>query len=586
MRCALVVCATLLFVPLSLAQPGGPASGSSMLTVAIAGDASEQQAIKAGAAVIVDIEGQWPMEELVSRFDAGEGQSVVIDQIMPTSGESAVWYRLQFPALQNSTALILALPHPGLDKADFYLPALNSDGTSGWAVQHSGDQQPVADWPVSNLYPAFKLVLGPGEMLTGYLRVTNTYPISLDLELWDAGRFHDHMKNIYLLLGIYIGLVALMVVVSCTQAVSWHEPIHFFYASYVAVLALAQLCLTGLGGEYFWPRLAWWNDRSLSTLALSSGALLHLFFRRLLTDRSVPLVSTWLLVMSFTGGALALASLAPDRTLVLPFVGPYCLLGLLTCLGVAGWYALRRPRVGVWIFAGVACLAAGAMFPILRLLGLLPTTLATLYGAQAGAALHIPLLLVGLYFFSREKRASLLRMGAMLVVDPLTGVANHRVLMRRVERLLARQQRDRGEGALMRVRVSNLPAIRREHGLNVAETAMVHAGALLTELAREGDTVARHREGDFVLMLHGHLARTWLAELGQRLIARGLAECPSLPAATVLHFQLAVADAPAPEPDAEKLLLLLAKVLLDSAKRSGTGLRFLSHTGTEGSSAS
>lgn len=553
--------------------------------LALPSESAANDELQASAHVLVDEKGRLGLEEVIRRFGSGEGEAVVTHRIMPMAGGSAVWYQLQFPQLQTAMPMILGLPHPGLDTADFYRPALQGDGSYRWAVQRSGDQRPVAEWPVANLYPAFNLTLGPGEMLTGYLRVTNIYPVSLNWKLWEASRFHDHMKNGYLLLGIYIGLVFLMVVVSCVQAVSWQEPIHFLYAGYVTVVALTQLCLTGLGGEYFWPRLAWWNDRSLSTLALSSSALLHLFFRRLLADRALPLVSMWLLLMALSGGALVIGSLAPDRTPVMPLVAPYYVLGLLTYLGVAGWYAWRRPRVGLWILAGVACLAAGAIFPILRLFGLLPATLATQYGAQAGAALQIPLLLVGLYFGSREKRASLVRMGAMPTVDPLTGVASHRVLMRRIGRLLERQKRDRDEGAVIRVRIGNLPAIRREHGLDVAETAVVQASALLTGMGREGDTVARHREGDFVLMLQGHLTRAGLVELGQRLIARGLAECPSLPPGTVLHLRLAVADSPAPELDAEMLLQRLGKVLLDSGKRSGTGLWFVARSATDGTTS-
>ena len=558
-----------------LAQPVAAPQGVSPAFPALQNEAAANDTLPGNAWVFVDDKGQLSLDEVVSRFEAGEGKRVVTEQVMATAGGSAVWYRLQFPQLQTSMPMVLALPHPGLDTADFYRLALHVDGSYTWAVQRSGDMRPVADWPIPNLYPAFHLALGPGEILTGYLRVTNIYPVSVNWTLWDNSSFHDHMKNWYLVLGIYTGLVFLMIVVSCIQGVSLREPIHFVYAGYVMVVAVAQLSLTGLGGEYFWPRLAWWNDRSLSTLALASGVLLHLFFRRLLADRQLPGVSLWLLLMALLGGLLVLGSLAPNRAPFLRFFGPYYALSLLTYLGVAIWYVQRRPRVGWWIFAGVVCLSFGAIFPILRLFGLMPTTLATQYGAQAGAALQIPLLMAGLYFRSREKRATFVRIGAMTTVDPLTGVASHRVLLRRIDKLLERQKLHSGEGAVIRIQVSNLQAIRKEHGLETAETAVVQAGALLTGMAREGDTVARHRDGDFVLILHGRLSRSWLAELGQRLIARGLAECPSLPAGTVLYLKLAVAEAPLPETDSALLLKSLDEVLGELARRSGTGLKFV-----------
>ncbi|MDB5964682.1 MAG: diguanylate cyclase domain [Polaromonas sp.] len=555
----------------SLAVVSGHAQSLQPLAV----EASAEEQVRPGARVLVDRSGTWTLPEVIRRFDSGQGEPVLTPHAMPPAGGGAVWYRLQFPRLDTPTPMVLALPHPGLDTADFYRPLQGADGGYQWSGQHSGDRRPVASWPIRNLYPAFSLTLGPGEGQAGYLRVTNVNPVDLNWTLWDANAFHDRMKNWYLGLGMGAGLVFLMLVVSCVQAMSLREPLHFFYAAYVAVLTLSQLSLTGLSGEYFWPHSAWWNDRSLSTLALASSALLHLFFRRLLADRHVPAASNWLLLMALAGAILVACSLAPDRAPFMRLFAPYYVLGLLTYLGVAAWFVRQRPYAGLWILAGMACLACGALFPILRLFGVLPTSLVTQYGAQAGASFQIPLLMVGLYLLSREKRASLLRVGAMPTVDPLTGVASHRVLVRRLERLLERQKRDPGEGAAMRIRVSNLPLIRREHGLDVAETAVVQAGALLTGLAREGDTVARHRDGDFVLILHGQLSRAWLTELGQRLIARGLGECPALPPGTMLTLKLAVCDAPAPRPEAAQLMQSLDDLLAQMAQRPGTGLRFV-----------
>jgi len=229
----------------------------------------------------------------------------------------------------------------------------------------------------------------------------------------------------------------------------------------------------------------------------------------------------------------------------------------------------------MWVLAAMVCLTVGSIFPILRTQGMLPLGTATQYGAQIGAAFEILLLLVALYLRSREKRDNQARVGALTRVDPLTGLGNHRVLLQRLDALLARQRRDPGAGAVLRVRLGNAIDIRQDCGMEAAQSAVVQAGACVAGVASDGDTVARHRDGDFVLILQGHLTRDELTQMAQRLIARGLAESPSLPPNTMLQFRIAVVEAPFNAPDAEQLLHAMGNVLRELSGRSGTGLRFV-----------
>jgi GGDEF domain-containing protein len=158
-------------------------------------------------------------------------------------------------------------------------------------------------------------------------------------------------------------------------------------------------------------------------------------------------------------------------------------------------------------------------------------------------------------------------------------------LLQRLDSLLLRQQRDPGVGAVVRVRLSNAIELRQEYGMETAQSAVVQAGACITSVAQEGDTVARHRDGDFVLVLQGHLTREQLTDIGQRLIARGLSENPGLPLNTVLQLKVAVAEAPFQATDATLLLQSLGAVLGELAGRSGTALRFVNGVNTADSRA-
>jgi GGDEF domain-containing protein len=545
---------------------------------AAASEAAQAAPFSAGRGVLgeglvfVDTSGALTFEQVRSKFDAGEGQPARPQRIMPTGGGGALWYRLALPEVTTPTPLVLTVPHPNMDSVDLYRPAA---GAGQWQQERSGDQIPAVQWPVRHLTPAFELLLQPGETRPTYLRVTHNYPISVPWQLSDPQSFHEQSKESHLLLGVYIGLVLLIAMMSAVHALSWRDSIHLFFAGYVLVVAAGQLALTGLGGEFLWPGSAWWNDTAPVALTLTTAALLHLFLRQMVVDRDAPWLTRGLLAMTLMGAGILAAFLVIGNKSSFNLATPYYVGSMAVYLSVAGWYVWRRPMVGVWVLAAMVCLTVGSVFPILRTQGLLPLGVATQYGAQIGAAFEIPLLLMALYLRSREKRDNQARIGAMTRADPLTGVGNHRVLLQRLDSLLLRQQRDPGAGAVLRVRLGNAIELRQEYGMETAQSAVVQAGACITSVAQEGDTVARHRDGDFVLVLQGHLTREQLTGIGQRLIARGLSESPGLPLNTVLQLKVAVAEAPFQAADATLLLQSLGAVLGELAGRSGTAMRFV-----------
>lgn len=530
----------------------------------------------AAGRVLVDTTGALSVEQVHAKFLAGEGQQIDAGEVVPTGRGRAVWYRVPFPAVATPTQFLLSVPYPNMDNVDFYqLTAPAAAAEARWQEQRAGDMVPVASWPVRHLFPSFDVLAQPGENRPSYLRVAHSYPVSVNWTLEPMNSFREQNQQWYLFLGVYVGIVLLIVLMSALQALTWRDAAQFCFAAYVLVFSLAHLSLTGLAGEYLWPQNAWWNDRAPLALSLLAAAALHLFLGLLVVDRDVPWRSYWMFAMALLGGAIATGFVAWGRGSISAVMVPYYVASVTTYLGVAGWYALRRPRFGLWVLAAMVFAVGGSVFSLLRITGLLSFDVPIQYGAQVAAALEILLLLMAMHIRNRELYTSRERVGSLAKVDPLTGVANHRVLVQRVRRLIIRQQRDPGTGAVIRIRLGNAAAIQQEYGAEAAQNAMVHAGACIIGVSNEGDTVARHRDGDFVLILQGHLTREQLAAIGQRLIARGLAHSPGMPSSMTLQLKLAVAEAPFKAPDANALLQSMESVLEELASRAGTALRFV-----------
>jgi hypothetical protein len=87
--------------------------------------------------------------------------------------------------------------------------------------------------------------------------------------------------------------------------------------------------------------------------------------------------------------------------------------------------------------------------------------------------------------------------------------------------------------------------------------------------------VARHRDGDFVLILKGRVTRDQISEMGQRLIARGLAPSERLPPGAVLQLKVAIAAAPFQAAGVALLLQALDAAVTEMAARPGKALRFV-----------
>jgi len=513
-----------------------------------------------------DPSGSATLDAARAAFASGQGVPNNRSRVMPLGPGRAVWYELALSPVTVPVRAVLTLPIAGLDAVEFHRP----DGSGGWRVQRAGDSVPVADWPVRYLQPAFVFTVQPGEpeRIT-YMRVRHSHPVAVSWVLWDASSFNEANKTWHLVLGGYVGIMVLVLVLAGIHAVFWRDNIHLYFGVHVILVGLTVLSLTGLAGEYLWPRSPWWND--LASLLLPWAALgwTGLFLRELVAERGRRLLSLVLVgqaVICLAGIATLLVS---GRQPIFIFMNAWAASSLLLFLAVAFWYALRRPEVGMWVLAGLAVLSGLALFPVLRNLGLEPPVLATQYGLQLGGVLEIPLVLTGLYFRSRERRDNRLRMHALPRTDPLTGVGTHRVLIERLQQLLERQRRDPQLGAVLRVRVGNLATISNEYGREAAEAAMVRAAECVTRETREGDTTAREQHGDLVLVMDGRMTRDQAIVAGRNIIAGGLKFSGRLPPGVTLSLQVAGACAPFPQGNAQLLLGSLGQLLQDIASDPG-----------------
>ena len=376
----LLACAAMVLSLAALAQtPAGPAGAS-------------LRALQYPADVLMDPSGQQSFAEIQRRFDNGESRPVSGSSPLPLGGERTAWLRISLPDVPAPTEAVLTVAHPGMDSVVLHQPAPGGL----WKVQVSGDKLPVSQWPMPYLHPAFSLEISAADPRPVYLAVQHSTPIGIYWQLWDRASFDRQSSTLHMVLGGYLGFVVLVVILSCFNAYNWRDPIHLVYAGYVVILGLGQLSLTGLAGEYLWPDHARWNDLAAVTVPMFSAGWAAVLVYRLVVERGHRLASGLLLSAMLLSLAMTLGFLLLGREKLF-YVSNFAYMYLTpVVLGCLVWFSFRRPLAGLWALAGFLCLAIGSMFPILRNLNLVPINFYTQFGAQIGAALEIPMLLVAL----------------------------------------------------------------------------------------------------------------------------------------------------------------------------------------------
>lgn len=556
---------------LVLACCGPTAAQSVAPTVAV--PAPVWHGLQYPADVLIDDSGTQTLAAVQDRFARGDFSTVGGNAVQPLRGARTAWFRIRLPPVTSPASAVITVVHPGMDGVVLYHPVAGSN----WQAQYSGDSLPVARWSMPYLHPAFALDVSPEDARPVYMAVRHSSPVGVYWQLWDKASFEQQDRTLHMVLGGYLGFIVLVVILSGVNAFNWRDPIHLVYAIYVVILGLGQLSLTGLAGEYFWPDNSWWNDIAAVAVPMCSAGWAALLVHRLVIERGDRLAGALLVSVMVISQAFAIGFLLLGRDKLFYASNLVYLYFLVVLLGCLVRFALRRPRVGLWALAGFVCLFAGSLFPVLRNLNLVPINFYTQFGAQIGAALEIPLVLVALYVRSRERRDKQVRQNALTRVDPLTGVASHRLLMERLEHLLQRHQRDPNIGAVLRVRLVNDAQIRAAHGQQMVQAALVRAGACVAIPALESDTVGRLADGDFVLLLEGRTNNSLVNDVGQRIIAEGLKLNRKLPPDVVLQLHVACADSPLPKEDGENLLQHLGHLLDEIATHPPKTLRFLNH---------
>ena len=430
---------------------------------------------------------------------------------------------------------------------------LHYRGANGaWVVQEAGTGLPVDRWPVPGRLPTFSLSTDTGKPVRYWLRVEDEQSeFVAPLALFRGDALQASREDEQFALGAFFGLAGLIALAALVNGVAFRDRSFLAFALYIFFLAGGMFGRAGLGAQHLWQDAQVWND---TVLLLWPGAAVAaaLWFVKVLTEPARLSRALDLGVWALIAGLLAAVAVhlvvhsRASNTLVLSLTG----LSLIAIVSMLLWAGLDRRDSQARLVA-LAFLPAVlfALFPLARSFGLLPGSVLTRFGLFLGVAIELPLLYYALNLRLMERREAELRAGALSRTDALTGLPHRQALIERLDASLAASRAQKQHCGLLGVRIANLDALSEEFGRDIADKLLVVAASHLRRVVVGYDMAARVGEREFAVLLEAPVTPETVTSRAQQVVASGLRQIDSLPAAVTLKFHVTAAVLPDPQLD-------------------------------------
>ena len=307
---------------------------------------------------------------------------------------SAYWLRFTLQREPDSPAhWLLEIPYAKLDQLDFY-------PSNGQAVL-TGAGRDLATRPVFSRFFVFPLQVGE-EPTQVYLRVTSRYALTVPLTVWAPDAFKRDELLTELSQFMYFGGLAILTLYGSILFIALRDSRFLFFGLYTLVLGLGIFAGNGFGRLVLWPSSPAFDDVSQSAFLCLAAIFSTKFARKFL---AVPGMTPWILTFIrgcewLFGIIFVLIVLQFVMQHGLPNVNQLLFINSFVMACLVSWASLRayrRQQPGIrFFFWSWAILWFGVMIAALRVFGVLPSNVLTMYSVQIATTFETVLLAMAL----------------------------------------------------------------------------------------------------------------------------------------------------------------------------------------------
>ncbi len=388
------------FLLLFCASPTYPASAQG--NALILDEGTGRYSLGPHLAYLEDKEGQWNIEDVTSeemhrKFTPDKKRVLNFGFT-----NSVYWLRFTLetripvsePGTSDSHAeWLLELAYPLLDYVTLYLP----DGRGGFKAISTGDQFPFDHREVRHHHFIFPIQTKAGQRHTIYLFIKTDSSMQIPLTIWSPVRFAEKVSQEHYWLGIYYGIMLVMVIYNLFIFFSVRETNYLFYVLFIISYVFFQMSLSGQAYEYLWPDFPWWGNRSVPfSIGLAIFSMIQFSRHFLQTPRHSPLLDRGLLFFLAASGLMMMLALILNYSIAIRIVAAFVVFPSLA-LFAAGIVSLRKGyRMARYFLIAGLMIVVGIVLYSFKAFALLPSNFFTNYAIQTGSAMLVIVLAMGL----------------------------------------------------------------------------------------------------------------------------------------------------------------------------------------------
>jgi GGDEF domain-containing protein len=456
---------------------------------------------------------------------------------LPTSATQEAWARFSLPATERLQTWYIRLPGQVIYKVSLYA----RDAQGNWQVQSAGEAIAPANWNLRTRVPSFELQTHSESPQTYYLRFENRRPITERPMLLTPIEYIDGASRVGVVIGLMWGIFALLTGLCLGAFAMARNKVFLWFGAVVVTLMFTQLVLIGYGGWRIWPHSVHLNQVMgwvSSTVSMAAAAWFctqasyaregHPRIHRLLaTVAAVSLLMACVMAVNLDFVPRGLRNL-------------WLAVSTVAILGSLIWISLRGQTWNLMLLLGAGPIGLAALARLSYNMG----WMFNVESAQAAGVISAMAGLLWVFFvLAWRSRAALFsnhRGAALSTYDPACGLMLPRMVEARLPAMLLRARKQKTEcGALMLHWLNQAPS-HDDASDQKRGAALSRIGEILRGAARDVDTVARHDENHFMMLIEGPISRAALSEVATKIMADCIRACERLddPGAFSLHIAI------------------------------------------------
>lgn len=432
-----------------------------------------------------------------------------------------LWLHLRVETDQASSAKSWTL---GFDKTYVAQVSLftRTSPQAEWYSETAGERIAHVQWPLQTLNPQFHLPAMNAGVHDFYLRVIHAVPIHFALNLQRSEDMQTHNQHQFLLVGLILGLIALMLVASVTMALVYRDTSYAWYALYAGVGLMTCASFVGFGSYALWPASTWWPELSTNVLLLLALVAQTQFCRVMFLSSGSKRAHYGITGVLWTClAATGLYLLTDDLAVATVIFVAVAVVQVVTMLNIVARAMLQRNGLSwLWLVAYVPVLVMAALAVVdgwgWRALPWLPVN-APVYAVL----FEMPVLLLALHLHAKTTHGQRVRSHTLAATDPLTGFLASHLFIDHLTQMWDKAQSDSRDLAVAYIEVTHTTHARLIDP-NTAQRAVMRSVRLLRTVAREGDTIACIDPNLFALLMPGMPLGEALTSRLSRLVALGM----------------------------------------------------------------